>query len=128
MDVKFAIGEVVMKKICFSLLLILVLFASCNNKKEEVIVFDNTYPLALSPDVSWAVVKEPYAAYKMEPAWSAEAKGHCRKGEILQVIGKSIDSENSAWYFFEDGWLPENCLLIYNNRYKAKTAAEQFKE
>lgn len=117
-----------MKRLVVCFAVILVLFCSCSGKKEETIVFDNSYPLALSPDVSWAVVTEPYAAYKLEPSWTADAKGHCRKGEILQVMGKSVDSENTSWYFFEDGWLPQNCISIYSNRYKAKTAAEQFGE
>lgn len=98
---------------------------SCVNKKEEVIVFDDSYPLALAPDVSWAVVTDPYAAYKSEPDWNSDAVGHCRKGEILQVVGKSTDKDNGEWYSFENGWLPSNCIAIYSNRFKAKTASEQ---
>lgn len=122
-----------MKKIALitafvTVFLCLNIFISCSNKKYEEIVFDNSHPLALAPDVSWAVIKDPYAAYKTEPNWSADAKGHCRKGEILQVIGKSVDEKNDVWYSFENGWLPANSLSIFNNRYKAQTAAQQFGE
>lgn len=118
-----------MKKIIVLSFIACALFlVSCNNKKEETIVFDNSHPLALAPDVSWAVVIDPYAAYKSEPEWHSEVSGHCRKGEILQIKGKSLDNKSDVWYSFEQGWLPANCLSIYNNRYKAKTAAEQLGE
>lgn len=118
-----------MKKIIlYSLFICSVLLTACKSKKEEVILFDNSHPLALAPDVSWAVVVDPYAAYKNEAEWHSEVLGHCRKGEILQVKGKSIDENNDVWYSFENGWLPANCLAIYNNRYKAKTAADQLGE
>lgn len=101
---------------------------SCKKQKEEVIVFDDSYPLALSPNVSWALVTDPYAAYKKELGWNSETSGHCRRGEILQVLGKAVDKESGNWYRFEEGWLPESCLSIYSNRFKALTAAGQLKE
>ena len=45
-------------------LFVAVLFTGCNKKSEEKIVFDKTHPLALAPDVEWAVVIEPYAVFK----------------------------------------------------------------
>lgn len=109
-------------------IIFLLLLSSCKKQKEEVIVFDNTYPLALYPNISWALVTDPYAAYKVELGWDSETSGHCRRGEILQVLGKNVDRENKNWYRFEDGWLPESCLSIYSNRFKAVTAASQLKE
>lgn len=114
-----------MKKFIAVCLFFCVFFISCSNKKEEVIVFDESFPLALAPDVSWAVVTDPYASYKTAADWSSDADGHCRKGEILQVIGKSTDKDSGVWYSFEQGWLPESCIAIYSNRFKAKTAAAQ---
>lgn len=103
------------------------LFVSCREDKEEVIAFDETFPLALAPDVVWAVVSEPYAAYKKEAAWNADIAGHCRKGEILQVLGKS-EVNKEIWYYFENGWLAENSLEIYSNRFKAKAVSEKMNE
>ena len=108
--------------------LCLFFFSSCTKQKEEVIVFDDSYPLALSPNVSWALVTDPYAAYKTEMGWDSATAGHCRRGEILQVLGKSVDKESKNWYRFEEGWLPESCLSIYSNRFKALNAAGQLKE
>ncbi len=101
---------------------------ACSNKKEEVIVFDETYPLALAPDVTWAVVTDPYAAYKENAQWTSDVKGHCRKGVILQVLGKSTDSNNENWYYFEQGWLPANSVAIYSNRFKAQNASEKLEK
>lgn len=107
---------------CFVFFLITAL-SSCQKKTTEVIVFDNSHPLALAPDVEWAVVTEPYAVFRAEDEWTALTTGHCRKGEILQVKGKSVDAEKENWYFFEGGWLPQNCVSIFSNRYKAETVS-----
>lgn len=114
-----------MKKITFALVLListLILF-SCNTKKEEAIVFDDSYPLALAPDVSWAVITEPYVAFKKDMSWDAEVTTYCRKGEILQVIGTSVDKQKQTWYRFENGWVPSSSLSVYSNRLKAQKIA-----
>lgn len=113
-----------------SIILILIIlcltsfFASCKKKTTEVIVFDDSHPLALAPDVEWAVVTEPYAVFKESDEWGAATAGHCRKGEILQVKGKSVDADKENWYYFEGGWLPQSCVSIFSNRYKAETISK----
>ena len=106
------------------LLVIVSAFSSCKKKSNESILFDNSHPLALAPDVEWAVVTEPYAVFKETDEWGAATTGHCRKGEILQVKGKSVDAEKENWYFFEGGWLPQNCVSIFSNRYKAESVSK----
>lgn len=108
----------------FLILITLSLFISCKKKSSEAIVFDNSHPLALAPDVEWAVVTEPYAVFKATNEWGAATAGHCRKGEILQVLGKSVDAKKDNWYFFEGGWLPQSCVSIFSNRYKAETVSK----
>lgn len=107
----------------FYYLLIILCFISCNKKTSDVIIFDNSYPLALAPDVEWAVVTEPYAVFRENDEWGAPTAGHCRKGEILQVKGKAVDAAKDNWYYFEGGWLPQNCVSIFSNRYKAQTVS-----
>lgn len=109
------------------ILFLILLSSSCSKKQEDVIVFDSSEPLSLAPDVEWALVTDPYAAYKLTTEWNAEVTGHCRRGEILMVYAKSMDKEKNVWYKFEEGWLPEKCLKIYTNRYKAQTAAGALK-
>lgn len=118
-----------MKRFLLFLLLILLagLISSCNKKKEEVIEFNESHPLSLAPDVEWALITDPYAAYRKTIEWNADITNHCRKGDILQVYAKSIDKDKTVWYKFEEGWLPETCLTIYSNRYKAETAAGALK-
>ena len=114
-------------KLLISILLIIILavsFPSCKKKTAEKIVFDNTYPLALAPDVEWAVVTEPYAVFKETDDWGAATTGHCRKGEILQVKGKSVDAVKDNWYYFDDGWLPQSCVSVFSNRYKAESISK----
>ena len=100
------------------------IFTGCSKKSAEVIVFDDRHPLALAPDVEWAVVTEPYAVFKETDEWGSATAGHCRKGEILQVMGKSVDSAKENWYYFEGGWLPQSCVSIFSNRYKAETVSK----
>lgn len=108
----------------FMLFLILTGLSSCQKKTAEPIVFDNSHPLALAPDVEWAVVTEPYAVFRESDEWGGATAGHCRKGEILQVKGKAVDAAEDTWYYFEGGWLPQSCLSIFSNRYKAETASK----
>ena len=97
---------------------------SCKKNNELQIVLDSSNPLALAPDVSWAVIIEPYVVFKTEKSWEAKGAGHCRLGDILQVKGKSQDKDHNIWYLFEDGWISEDCVTVFNNRYKAKTLSE----
>ena len=102
---------------------ILILLASC--PKNKTIKFDETYPLALAPDIEWAVVKEPYAAYRTTPDIGADVSGHCRKPEILQIQGSALSSDGDLWYRFSDGWLPGSAVNVLPNRFKAATAAKK---
>ena len=113
-----------MKKYLAALFIISCLFVSCNRNKDEVIVFDNSHPLALAPDISWALVTDPYAAYKSQVGWDEQVTGHCRKGEILQILSKAFDSDGLEWYRFEEGWLPSSCLTVYSNRLRAENSAK----
>lgn len=108
-------------KISFILFLVLFFTVSCSEKKQ--IVFDSSEPLALAPDVQWAVVVEPYAAFRKTTDWASEINGHCRKGDILQIKGNAVFNNSENWYYFDGGWLPVSVLDIYSNRYKAESAA-----
>lgn len=110
-------------KIVFSLFLLF--FFGCTKNKE--IEFDNSFPLATSPNIEWAVVVEPYVAFRQTTEWDSEILGHCRKGDILQVQGSSVSSENVLWYNFIHGWLPFGTVEIYSNRLRAQTFAKQLK-
>ncbi|MCQ2570079.1 MAG: hypothetical protein MJ139_04210, partial [Limosilactobacillus sp.] len=77
------------------------------------------------PNVEWAVINDPYAAYRDECNWESTSSGHCRNGEVLQIKGKASDSKLDVWYLFENGWLPANCLTVYNNRLKAQSVSKK---
>ncbi len=113
------------KVLAVVLILSATFLVGCKKKTEEIIKFDESQPLALAPNVDWAVVEDPYAAYRSVANWDASVSGHCRKGDILQVLGKSTDEKKEVWYRFENGWLPSNCLSIFSNRLKAKTESDK---
>lgn len=105
---------------------------SCKKQKEEPVVFDSSYPLALAPDVHWALVTAPYAAFRLNPSWDSEISANCRSGEVLQVMGfcqtknKEKNDSYTKWYLFEQGWLSAESISVYSNRYKAQKAGEKF--
>lgn len=112
----------------FLFLCLLLCFSSCKKAGKEVIVLDNSQPLALAPDISWALVTDPYAAFRETLDWDSEIKSYCKKGEILQVQSRSFDKKKNYWYKFEQGWLPESSISIYSNRMKAQTAQKDLKD
>ena len=116
-----------MKKNVFIIFLFFLFLSFAGWKKNNEIKFDNSYPLATSPDVEWAVVVEPYVAFRKTTEWDSEILGHCRKGDILQVQGSSISSDNVQWFKFIHGWLPFGSVEIYSNRLRAQTFANELK-
>ncbi|MCH5291243.1 MAG: hypothetical protein J1D88_05705 [Treponema sp.] len=118
-----------MKRFLLCMLVPLVL-SGCFKKKE--IAFDSSDPLALLPDVQWAVVVQPYVAFRAEPGFEKQVQDHGRRGDIMQVQGKRLVKTESgpsgkitAWYEFEQGWLEDTVVSIYDNKLKAQTAASK---
>ncbi len=104
------------------------MLTGCAGKKGDEIRLDNSEPLALAPDVSWAVVLDPYAGYRKVTSWNSDVTSYCRKGDILQVLGETAVKASGNWYEFKDGWLPESAVTVYNNRFKAEAAASKLKD
>ncbi len=106
---------------------LLMIFSSCN--KKETIVLKEDDPLSLTPGVEWALVSEPYAAFRESPEFESTISSHARRGDILMVQGKQLchDAETSrtyTWYLFEEGWLESSSVTIYDNKLKADSAAK----
>lgn len=116
------------KRILFFVFACSLAFFSCEKNRVEDIVLDNSDPLALAPDVRWAIVRDPYAAFRNETSWDAEAIGYCKQGELFPVLASaSVSTGNEAgtetWYLMEPGWLSERVVSIYPNKFRAKKAA-----
>ena len=106
---------------------------SCNKNRE--IKIENEDPLSLTPGLEWAVIKEPYAALREEASYESTVKSHARRGEILLIKGKKYISSGSGkqerittWYYFDEGWLDETTLDIYDNKMKAEKEAAKIIE
>ena len=102
------------------------LAASCQKNDANEIVLDNSDPLALAPDVRWAVVIEPYAAFREEISWDAEAADYCKQGELFPILASALASEEDGgevWFRFKDGWLPASAITVYPNKLRALKAA-----
>lgn len=119
-----------MKKILFIVLIFCSLFVSCRKDKDEIDIHQDDM-LALNPTVQWAVVIEPYAAFRTEASWNASTNDHSRLGDVLRIEGNAIlESSNETtskeiWYLFEKGWLSETSVDVYQNKYKAESASKE---
>ena len=114
-------------------LVFLCLFSSCSKKK----VIDNASlnQASLVPGVEWAVVQDPYVAFKENPGFDENVVSHARRGEIFEVKGKTTvtsgkgsSKRSDTWYKFEPGWLEANVVMIYNNKLKAEREATLLKD
>ena len=115
------------------LIAFLCLFSSCSKKK----VIDNASlnQASLVPGVEWAVVQDPYVAFKENPGFDETVVSHARRGEIFEVKGKTTvttgkgsSKRSDTWYKFEPGWLEANVVMIYNNKLKAEREATLLKD
>jgi len=100
---------------------------SCSAKKNSKIDLVETPNISLGNE--WALIIEPYAMFKEEPIFEAKSNLHCRRGDVVEVIGKKIlfdGKKQSVWYKFESGWLPDNSVQIFSNKLKAQTASKKF--
>jgi len=127
-------------------------FSACLDRKEDA-------PIDLSAGETvvlgerWALIVEPYAAYRIRPSFSASVSAHGREGDIVKVSGTFIDTSipkppaasskpektntpsthsngtsSVLWYQFSSGWLPEKTVRIYSNKLKAEFAAENMQK
>jgi hypothetical protein len=112
-------------KYLFAALLSVFLLLSCKNEKKVTLVdLSAVENLALS--VEWAVISDPYAAYRIKPQEETNITAHGRRGDVLPVVGKSL-TKNGIWYQFAEGWLPHSAVQIYSNKLKAESVANSIK-
>ncbi|WP_428768361.1 hypothetical protein V1L52_07365 [Treponema sp. HNW] len=98
-------------------------------KQKDEPLIDISAAEAIVPGERWALIIEPYAAYRIKPSSFASVSAHGRQGDIEKVSGTFIDIDDvhavqgSLWYRFSSGWLPEKTVRIYSNKLKAEFAA-----
>lgn len=120
-------------KLVFVILFSAILFFACDKKSVSIDLSNKDY-IELNPNISWAVVIEPYAAFRSEASWSAPTNDHCRLGDVLMITGNAIldnpieQNEKEIWYRFDKGWLSEGSVSVYQNKLKAQKAASTLTE
>ena len=114
-------------------LAVMLFLVSCNGNKQIDISPSNS--IALSPGIKWALVHEPFAAFRKEPSFESPVVANARRGEIMQVLGDRYVTQESGrsthtvvWYSFELGWLDESLVTIYDNKFKAEGVAATYTE
>lgn len=118
------------KKIFFAVFLFFLCLSlsSCFRRQEEPLI-DISAAESLVPGEQWALIIEPYAAYRIKPSFTAGISAHGRQGDIEKVSGTFIDADSAfreramLWYCFSSGWLPEKTVRVYSNKLKAEFAA-----
>ena len=113
-------------KFFFAVFALALLAFSCERNKDAEIPLDNSDPLALAPDVRWALVEDPYAAIRSDTSWDAEAVAYCKQGDFFPILASASvlgESGSETWYQAKGGWLPESVISVYPNKYRAAKAA-----
>lgn len=123
-----------MKKFFYINLILFCLLSFVSCQKRNLIEL-NSNTLDIAPDLQWALIVVPYAAFRADCTFSSQVQGSARKGEIFVVKGKKSISEESngednsldktIWYNFEQGWLDESLVRIFDTKLKAQNAAKR---
>ncbi len=96
--------------------------------KDDMNTVDLSLFETMHEDGEWAVVTEPYVAFRERPEPSSNVAAHGRLGDIVQIQGKSLvpdEKQNAStlWYLFEEGYVSSSSVVVYSNRLQAQTAA-----
>lgn len=123
------------KQIILLISVVCAVMATVSCHREKTISFDTREPDALIPGLEWAVISEPYAGYRTQAGYENPVSEEGRRGDILLVKGKQLvqnkkgsPSPVTAWYQFENGWLEESVVNLYDNKLKAQTAASKLQK
>ncbi|MCM1320947.1 MAG: hypothetical protein NC041_02080 [Bacteroides sp.] len=74
-------------------------------------------------DFDWAVISVQYAVYCTEPGVETDISSHGRKNDVLRILGRRIvhtEETKVLWYKFQQGWLPESAVRVYQNKMQAE--------
>lgn len=111
----------------FCLVFFLCIFCLSACSKRSNIIDLSSAPL-LPVDSQWGVITDPYAIYRSEPNLSANPAGYGRRGDLHEIKGQRIISENKKqviWYQFSAGWLPDTSIQVYSNELRAQAAVKE---
>ena len=109
------------------LLLLSLVSASCGNRDLRVELEPTP---VVSGGLGWGVVTLSYARLKAEPSFSAQDGGYARRGELLELLSRSLsfeDPDRGIWYRVKAGgepaWLHQSALEVHASRSRAENAA-----
>lgn len=74
-------------------------------------------------DFDWAVISVQYVVYCAEPGVETDISNHGRKNDVLRILGRRIvhtEETKVLWYKFQQGWLPESAVRVYQNKMQAE--------
>jgi len=81
------------------------------------------------PVIGYGVVIAPYTRLLDEPSYNAVTLGFVRERTVLTILERTLVQDGDALYYWVytegdyHGWFPETEIRLFDNRYKAQTAA-----
>lgn len=119
-------------------LIIITLFILLSCKDREIAQQDRSsetnWELAPTPlfsdELRYAVVMEPYAKILGVIDHADQLVLTCRRGDVLEVHQRKYDEDlEHLWLQVKlgdsSGWIPEQQVLLFNNREQAETASKE---
>lgn len=135
-DIFFINMRITVKHSFGQLLLVIVIafFCSCRIKKDESPVIPPvTFPLS-KEYIGYGVITASFTHITGEPAEDSPSLGYLRRGSLVRIIKRQNVKTGSAFVSwvqlddFQNGWLKEELMDIYNSESQAKTASERLQK
>ena len=105
---------------------VLIFFFACNNNNDEVpTTIDVSHTEFFATASQWAVITDAYSKYLSFPSQEAEVTSYGRVGDIISIETIKIETSDSVWYKFENGWLSQASVVIYTNKLQALSASKK---
>lgn len=116
-----------MKYYIYITLLFFLSFFSLSCSKTKPISLELKNPDCMNPDIQWALINEPFVAYRSEGDFDSNITAHGRLGDVERIIGV-LRTKDLVWYRFSKGWLDASSILVYDTELKAQTGSKYLLE
>jgi len=111
------------------LLIFITVVCACVKKEETIVIPPLTSPLSMDY-IGYGVITESFTHIYSEPQENSSSLGYLRRGSLVNITKRqTIRAGNwfETWVQlegYENGWLKEEVMVIYESENQAKTASE----
>jgi hypothetical protein len=116
------------------LLTAFIVLGACNRVRDEALLIPpSTLPLSRT-SIGYAAITVSYILVLNEPVPGSVSLGYLRRGSVVEVLERRQATGNGtgeSWILINgayQGWIREEDVQIYDNKFQAKTASESLSQ